>query len=115
MKARLAAPGMVIRSSPLQGIYIAAVTPRREDEAAIDLAAALDLIDFLGRSGANGIALLGSTGEFLHFDTEDRLHLIQFAIKRSRVPVLVNVSHSCLEGAITLAQGAADHGAAGLL
>ena len=62
-----------------------------------------------------GIALLGSTGEFLHFDAEDRRHLIQFAVKRSRVPVVVNVSHSCLDGALDLARAAVERGAAGLL
>jgi len=37
------------------------------------------------------------------------------AIRRSRVPVLVNVSHSTLDGALALADGAIDSGAAGLL
>lgn len=96
-------------------VYAAVLTPRRNQEASVDLGAALDLIEFAGRSGVDGIALLGSTGEFLHFGAEDRRRLTQFALKRSRVPVLVNVSHSCLDGALDLARAAAGEGAAGLL
>jgi len=102
-------------ASPVQGVYAAALTPRRDGEAAVDLAAALDLIDFLGRSGVDGIALLGSTGEFLHFDLGDRRHLIKFALKRSPVPVVVNASHSTIDGALNLAREAASDGAAGVL
>ncbi len=106
---------MKVTASPVQGVYAAALTPRRDGEATIDLAAALDLIDFLGRSGVDGIALLGSTGEFLHFDLEDRRHLIRFALKRSPVPVVVNASHSTIDGALNLAREAASDGAAGVL
>ena len=37
------------------------------------------------------------------------------AIKRSRLPVLVNASHSSLPGAIAIAEAAIESGAAGLL
>jgi 4-hydroxy-tetrahydrodipicolinate synthase len=101
--------------APIEGVYAAIVTPRRQDQNQVDLGAALELIDFVSRGGANGIVLSGSTGEFLHFDIEDRLHLAQFAIRRSRVPVVVNVSHSSFDGALALARGAASFGAAALL
>jgi len=97
------------------GIIAAAITPRRAHETSIDLAATLELVDFLGRSGVDGIALLGSTGEFVHFALDDRRHMFNFAAKRSRVPLLVNVSHSTFEGAIELAREAAQQGAAGVL
>jgi 4-hydroxy-tetrahydrodipicolinate synthase len=99
----------------IHGVNVAAVTPRREDSQAVDLAAALELIDSLCDSGVNGIGLLGSTGEFLHFDLNDRVRLIQFAVKRSRVPVIANVSHSLLDGAVSLARQAVAQGAAALL
>ncbi len=99
----------------IQGVNIAAVTPRRANADGVDLGVTLELIDFLCDKRAGGIALLGSTGEFSHFDLEQRLHLIQFGVKRSRAPVLVNVSHSYLDGALALARGAASHGAAALL
>jgi 4-hydroxy-tetrahydrodipicolinate synthase len=99
----------------IQGVHAALTTPRRPDSNQTDLGAALELVDFVSRGGVEGVVLSGSTGEFPHFDIEDRLHLAQFAIRRSRVPVTVNVSHSSLDGALTLARGAASFGAAALL
>lgn len=100
---------------PLQGVIIAAITPRRQSEISIDLGAMFELLDFLGHSGANAIALLGSTGEFLHFALDDRRQMTALAAKRSRLPLLVNVSHSTLDGAVELACEAASCGVAGLL
>ena len=99
----------------VQGIFVAAITPRRPQEYSIDLGATLELIDFLGESGIAGIALLGSTGEFVHFALDDRRHMVNFAAKRSRVPLLVNVSHSTLDGAVELAREATGAGVAGAL
>jgi dihydrodipicolinate synthase/N-acetylneuraminate lyase len=96
-------------------LFVAAITPRRADEYSIDLGATLELIDFLGEAGVAGIALLGSTGEFVHFALDDRRHMVKFAAKRSRVPLLVNVSHSTLDGAVELAREAAGAGVAGVL
>src|SRR5260370_38991980 len=92
----------------------AAVTPQRKGGEA-DVAAMLELVDFLAAAGVNGIALLGSTGEFLHLTFDDRVRLVQLAVKRSRVPVLVGVGHSTLDGAIELGREAVSAGAAGLL
>ncbi len=99
----------------IQGVHPALITPRRPDSHQADLSAALELVDFVSRSGVDGIVLLGSTGEFVHFDVEERLRLSQFAIKRSRVPVTVNISHSSWDGALTLARGACGQGAAAIL
>ena len=96
-------------------MFAAAITPRRAHERSIDLGATLELIDFLGERGVAGIALLGSTGEFVHFALDDRRHMVNFAAKRSRVPLLVNVSHSTLDGAVELAREAAGAGVAGVL
>ena len=100
---------------PFQGVIIAAITPRQQHETSIDLGATLELVDFLGGTGANAIALLGSTGEFVHFALDDRRHMTAFAAKRSRVPLLVNVSHSTLDGTVELAREAACSGVGGLL
>jgi 4-hydroxy-tetrahydrodipicolinate synthase len=97
------------------GVLAAAVTPHREKAYDADVGATLDLVDFLAAAGVNGIALLGSTGEFLHLAFEDRTRLVQMAVKRSRVPVLVGVAHSTLDGAIELGREAASAGAEGLL
>jgi 4-hydroxy-tetrahydrodipicolinate synthase len=99
----------------IQGPLAALVTVRRPSGHTIDIGPALDIIDFLVGHGVTGIALLGATGEFVHFDVEERMRFAHMAIRRSRVPLLVNVSHSTLEGALTLARDAAASGAAGLL
>ncbi len=79
------------------------------------MAAMLEVLDFVANPGIAGVVLLGTTGEFVHFDLEDRIKLVSFTVRRSRVPVIVNVSHSTLDGAWSLAQAAGEAGAAGLL
>jgi 4-hydroxy-tetrahydrodipicolinate synthase len=99
----------------LGAISVAAVTPRRNLGYEADLAATLELVDYLCASGAHGIALLGSTGEFLHLNPEHRAHLVRMAVKRSRVPVLAGVTHSTFDGTVLLAEQAAQAGAAAVL
>jgi len=102
-------------NTQIHGAIVAALTPRLPYGVAIDSAAALDLVDFLESHGVDGITLFGSTGEFLHFDLEDRARLVGLISKRSRVPILANASHSTLDGALSLARAAAGAGAAGVL
>ena len=97
------------------GVYAALATPRRPESIEADTAALLEYLDTVVRTGVDGLVLFGSTGEFVHFDTEERMRVCSLAIKRSRVPVLVNVSHSTLDGAIQLAESACGLGASGVL
>jgi dihydrodipicolinate synthase/N-acetylneuraminate lyase len=99
----------------ITGVYAAAVTPRRLGMQDINLGVMWDVIDFLAQHGVDGIVLLGSTGEFVHYSNSERMRMVGLAPRRSRVPVLVNVSHSTLDGALELAQAAAASGAAGIL
>ena len=98
----------------IAGVNVAAITPRRNGQE-MDLGATLELIDFLCASGVQGIALQGSTGEFLNLSSDERTRMLYMGIKRSRVPVLAGVAHSSLDGAVELAREAASAGAAGLL
>jgi dihydrodipicolinate synthase/N-acetylneuraminate lyase len=98
----------------VSGVYAAAIMPRREGPE-IDLGGVFDLLDFLALSGVNGIALMGSTGEFPHFSVIERCRLVSLAVRRSRVPVLAGVSHSTFDGAQAMAREAAHAGAAGVL
>lgn len=100
---------------PPSGVYAALATPRRPETNEADAAALLDYLDTVVRAGVNGLVLFGSTGEFVHFDLGERMRALTLAIKRSRVPVLVNVSHSTLTGALDLAENAIHAEAAGLL
>lgn len=98
-----------------QGVYAALVTPREPESVEADAVALLSYIDTIVRAGVNGLVLLGSTGEFVHYDISERIRVLSLAVKRSRVPLLVNVSHSSFDGAIDLAENAIDAGAAGIL
>jgi dihydrodipicolinate synthase/N-acetylneuraminate lyase len=98
----------------IEGVNVAAITPRGKQGEA-DFGATLEVIDFLCQAGIKGIALLGSTGEFSGLSFDERSRLAYLAVKRSRVPVLVGVGHTTLDGAVSLGREAAAAGAAGLL
>lgn len=99
----------------IRGVYAALATPRRANSTEIDTAAFFDYQDAVARAGVDGLVLFGSTGEFIHFDVPDRMHAVSLISKRSRAPILVNVSHSTIEGALALAENALTAEAAGLL
>jgi dihydrodipicolinate synthase/N-acetylneuraminate lyase len=101
--------------APARGVYAAILTPRGDDSTDADISVFLDYIDRICRARVNGLVLFGSTGEFVHYDIEDRIRVVSLAVKRSRVPVLVNISHSCLQGAVDLAEHAESAGASGLM
>ena len=97
------------------GVYAALATPRRSGSVDADAAGLLDYLDTVVRAGVDGLVLFGSTGEFVHYDVTERMRVAILAIRRSRVPVLVNVSHSTLCGAVDLAENAIKAGASGVL
>jgi dihydrodipicolinate synthase/N-acetylneuraminate lyase len=100
---------------PASGVYAALATPRPQNSVEADAAALFDYIDAISGRGVDGMVLFGSTGEFVHFDVTERMRVLMLAKKRCRVPLLVNVAHSTLAGAIELAEDAMETGAAGLL
>jgi 4-hydroxy-tetrahydrodipicolinate synthase len=97
------------------GAMAAVIAPRRENGHTIDISLALDILDFVNECGIKGVAVLGATGEFIHYDVEERMRLALMAVRRSRTPVIVNVSHSTVEGAVVLARNATEVGAKALL
>ena len=106
---------MTNSSTLASGVYAALATPRQPNASRGDAAALLDYLDAIAAGGVDGLVLFGSTGEFVHFDVEERMRMLMLAIKRSRVPMLVNVAHSTLAGAVELAEDAIANGAAGVL
>jgi 4-hydroxy-tetrahydrodipicolinate synthase len=97
------------------GVMAAALTPRRPAETKPDLGALSELVDFLAGAGIQAVVLMGTTGEFVHFDLEERRRLVEQAVRKSRVPVIASVAHATLDGALALARAAAGAGVAGLL
>jgi 4-hydroxy-tetrahydrodipicolinate synthase len=100
---------------PPSGVYAAAVTPFRERSNYVDLGAAMEILDFLEASPAKGISIFGTTGNFLHFDVEEREKLVSFGVKRCRKPVIVGIAHSTLDVTVYLAEQAAGAGASAAL
>src|ERR1700748_2981251 len=104
------------KSFPLAGgVYAALATPRPQDAIEADAAALFDYLDLIVNAGVDGVVLFGSTGEFVHFDVAERMRTLMLLSRRCRVPMLVNVSHSTLAGALDLAEDALDSCASGLL
>jgi dihydrodipicolinate synthase/N-acetylneuraminate lyase len=99
----------------IEGVNPAAITPHGPAGRGADFGAALELVDFLCDAGVQGIAALGSTGEFLTLSFDERVRLMYLVVKRSRVPVLAGVGNVTLEGALDLGRQACSAGAAGLL
>jgi 4-hydroxy-tetrahydrodipicolinate synthase len=101
--------------SAIGGVNVVMVGPRRPSGHEVDLAATLELIDFHNSTGVKGLAVLGTTAEFVHLDFEERTRLIPLAVKRAKIPVVVGVTHSTLDGSVLLGREAAAAGAAALL
>lgn len=102
-------------AAPASGIYAALLTPRKAASNDGDAAAMLDYLDRVVNAGAQGIVLFGSTGEFIHYHPEERMRVASLVIRRSRVPALVNISHSTLAATISMAENALKIGATGVL
>jgi dihydrodipicolinate synthase/N-acetylneuraminate lyase len=103
------------RQLQLTGTLASAITPHRTATPEVDFAASLDLIDFLTNAGIKGISIFSPVGEFLNYTFAERQRLVYLATKRSRIPLIANVSHSTLTGSIQLAAEAVSAGADGLL
>ena len=100
--------------TPVSGIYAALVTPRQPSSSEADAGTLLDYIDHVENGDVSGLVLFGSTGEFVHFDLEERARVAGLAIRRCRTPLLINVSHSDFAGVVALAESAIQLGAAGI-
>jgi dihydrodipicolinate synthase/N-acetylneuraminate lyase len=101
--------------SLIQGVYVALATPRDPNCIDANCSVLLEYIDRIVASGVDGLVLFGSTGEFVHYDIAERIRVLSLAVKRSRVPLVVNISHSSFAAAVELAENAVEAEAAGIL
>ncbi len=69
-----------MRNKALAGIYVAAVTPLKDDFS-IDIDAIPQLMKFFAKRGCHGVLLSGTTGEGPSFSTEEKRDFWQEAIK----------------------------------
>lgn len=98
------------------GVYPALLTPFKQNEE-IDYDVFAKNIEAQIAAGVNGLIIAGSLGEASTLSTEEKFDLAKFAIKTSagRVPVILNIAEPTTKGAIELAKGAEELGAAGLM
>jgi 4-hydroxy-tetrahydrodipicolinate synthase len=95
------------------GILCALVTPFRDESP--DLDALGELVDFQVASGTQGLFPLGTTGEGVLLDPEDRMRVAAFVVERAagRISVIVHCGAPDTKTAATLARHAQDIGADG--
>lgn len=103
------------RQLELAGVFASAITPRRKNSQDPDVSGLLDLLDFVAAGGVHAICLFGPAGELVNYSFAERQRLVYLGVKRSRVPLVADVSHSTLEGAVQLADEAIASGADGLI
>ena len=97
----------------LRGALAAAVTPLREEGAALDEEAFGPYVAFLARGGLDGILALGTTGEGILLSAAERRRAAELFLEGS-VPVIVHCGAQTTAETAALAGHAAGAGAAGV-
>ena len=93
--------------------YAAALTPLRADGRELDEAAFSPYLDFLQRGGLDGILALGTTGEGILLDTNERMRVAELFID-SPLEVIVHCGAQTTLATAELAAHAAKREAAGV-
>src|SRR3954454_20333445 len=97
----------------LRGALAAAVTPLRDEGAALDEEAFRPYLDFLAAAGLDGILALGTTGEGILLSATERRRAAELFLG-GRLPVIVHGGAQTTAGTCALAEHAADAAAAGV-
>jgi 4-hydroxy-tetrahydrodipicolinate synthase len=104
-------------SDHFRGSYSVLVTPFTEDGSRIDVEAHKRFLDWQVESGAPGVIVLGSTGEFLTVSDEERALLVETTVEHlaGRIPTLVGSMNASTPTAVRFSREAEELGAAGLM
>jgi len=115
------APGTKTRTAPTQGMtekslfWIAAVTPC-DKNLKFEEGLYRDMLAYFKENGADGIVVLGSTGEYPSFSLAERKKVAETALKhRNGLNIIICSGTSNFPETIELSQHAAANGADGLL
>jgi dihydrodipicolinate synthase/N-acetylneuraminate lyase len=102
------------RPPGIRGTLAAALTPLRDGGARLDLDAIPSLVDFLAAGGVDGVLALGTTGEGVLFDAEERRAVAEafVAACEGRLDVAVHCGAQTSAVTAALAAHAAEAGAA---
>lgn len=100
-----------------RGSYTVSVTPFTEDGSAIDVGALKDFLDWQLDVGVPGIIALGSTGEFLAVNDEERRLIVDVYVNHidGRIPVLIGAMNAHTPNAVRYSREAEEQGADGLM
>ncbi len=101
-------------STSSKGVYAIAATPFHDD-GAIDFKSVDRLTDFYEESGCSGITILGMMGEAPKLEPEESKAIIARVVSRAKVPVIVGASAPGFAAMRSLARGAMEMGAAGVM
>src|ERR1039457_3618656 len=96
------------------GVYAIAATPFTPD-GAVDTASVDRMTDFYLSCGVSGLTILGMMGEAPKLDLAEALAIAGQVVRRANVPVVVGVSAPGFAAMRSLARGAMDLGAAGVM
>jgi 4-hydroxy-tetrahydrodipicolinate synthase len=108
-----AAPNLGSREKTL--FWAATITPC-DPSGRFDPGAMKDVLAWFKHCGADGVVVLGTSGEFPHFSAAERKLVAETALKnKAGLNVIVGPGTSNLAETIDLARHAQDHGADGLL
>src|ERR671937_96325 len=97
----------------LRGALAAAVTPLRDDGAALDEDAFRPYLEFLAGGGLDGILALGTTGEGILLSAAERRRAAELFLD-GPLPVIVHCGAQTTAETVALAEHAAAAGAAGV-
>ena len=110
---------------PFRGTYTVLITPFTADGAAVDLAALARLVEFQITQGIDGLIPLGSTGEFLSVNREERTAITECVVRTARevsarlrrdaVPVLMGTGAEDTREVVALSREAEALGADGVM
>jgi 4-hydroxy-tetrahydrodipicolinate synthase len=101
---------------PLTGIIPPIVTPLLSNKE-LDVSGLKNLIDHILAGGVHGVFLLGTTGEATNLDYNLRKEFIYRACDfvDKKVPVVVGITDTCLQGSLEIAKTSKDAGADALV
>ncbi|SCW81140.1 4-hydroxy-tetrahydrodipicolinate synthase [Rhizobium mongolense subsp. loessense] len=97
-----------------KGVYAIAATPFHPD-GRLDTVSVDRLTDFYLGCGVSGLTILGIMGEAPKLEPEESLAITRQVVKRAGVPVIVGVSAPGFAAMRSLARGAMDLGAQGVM
>jgi 4-hydroxy-tetrahydrodipicolinate synthase len=101
---------------PLKGIIPPIVTPLISNTD-LDVQGLKNLIDHILNGGVHGVFLLGTTGEATNLDYNLRKEFINRACEfvGKKVPVVVGITDTCMQGSLEIATAAKNAGADALV